>query len=236
MIFIHGSGGEHSAWSLQYAKLHKNYNIVAIDLPGHGSSADAGEVTIESYCIWVRNILDVVKLPNPILVGHSLGAAIALTLAINHPENLTGIVTVGGGMKMPVNPSLLEFLKTNPAESIELICKFSLAKENCEKFMTPLMKSLTHARIDVLQDDLSACDKLDLTQEISKISLKTMVICGVQDKMTPPDNSRQIAANITGAKLVLIEGAGHMVMMEKPREFNEALIKFAATIADGTAT
>ncbi|MEI6155459.1 MAG: hypothetical protein WCQ90_15385, partial [Deltaproteobacteria bacterium] len=58
------------------------------------------------------------------------------------------------------------FLKTNPVESIELICKFSVAKENREKFMAPLIKSLAQTRIDVLQGDLSACDKFDVSEEV----------------------------------------------------------------------
>ena len=232
LIFIHGSGGDHSAWSHQYAQLHKYYNILAIDLPGHGSSEGSGKSDIESYCLWVRKLLDILQLKNVILVGLSLGAAISLQFAINYPQIIKGIVTVGGGMKMPVNPLIFEFLKTNPAESVELICKFSVAKQNLEKFMEPLMKSLAHTRLDVLQGDLSACDKFDVSQEINKISVKTLVICGAEDKMTPPDFSSQITESIRGAKLCLIEGAGHMVMMEKPLEFNETLNKFTATIAD----
>jgi pimeloyl-ACP methyl ester carboxylesterase len=231
LIFIHGSGGDHSAWANQYAGLHKQYNVVAIDLPGHGSSEGNGKSDIGSYCLWVKKLLEILQLKNAILVGHSLGAAISLQFAINYPQMIEGIVTVGGGMKMPVNPAIFEFLKTNPTESVELICKFSVAKENRAKFMAPLIKSLTHTRIDVLQGDLSACDKFDLTEELRKISLKTLVICGAEDKMTPPDFSHQISESISGAKLCLIEGAGHMVMMERPKEFNEALNNFALSIS-----
>jgi pimeloyl-ACP methyl ester carboxylesterase len=227
MVFIHGSGSDHSVWSNQYAKLHKDYNILAIDLPGHGQSEGEAQVTIEDYCRWVKNLLDVANLPNTILVGHSLGAAITLTFAINYPKKLSGIVAVGGGIKMPVNAALLEGLKANPAETMALICKFSLAKENREKFLAALIESKSLTRVDVLRNDLLACDKLNLTQELNKISSKALVICGVQDKMTSPDNSREIAANINGAKLTLIEGAGHMVMLEKPLEFNEELKNFA---------
>ena len=233
-IFIHGSGGDHSAWSHQYATLHKQYNVVAIDLSGHGSSEGNGKSDIGSYCIWVKKLLDILQLKNIILVGHSLGAAISLQFAINYPQLIQGIVTVGGGMKMPVNPSIFEFLKTNPVESIELICKFSVAKENREKFMAPLIKSLAQTRIDVLQGDLSACDKFDVSQEMSNIYLKALIICGTEDKMTPPEFSRQISENISGAKLCLIEGAGHMVMMERPKEFNEALNSFALSISNTT--
>ena len=231
LIFIHGSGGDHSAWSHQYAALHKHYNVVAVDLPGHGSSEGNVESDIGSYCLWVKKLLDILQLENIILVGHSLGAAISLQFAINYPQIIQGIVPVGGGMKMPVNPAIFEFLKTNPVESIELICKFYVAKVNREKFMAPLMKSLAQTRIDVLQSDLSACDKFDVSQEISKISLNVLVICGAEDKMTPPEFSRQITESISGAKLCLIEGAGHMVMMERPKEFNEALTNFALSIS-----
>jgi pimeloyl-ACP methyl ester carboxylesterase len=231
LIFIHGSGGDHSLWSLQYAKLHKHYNIVAIDLPGHGRSKGSGESDVGNYCFWIKRLLDILHLKNSILVGHSLGAAITLQFALNYPQEIKGIVPVGGGMKMPVNPSLLEFLKTNPAEAIDLICKFSLAKENRPQFFDQLKKSLSQANINVLYDDLSACDKLDLTSKISKITAPVLVICGIEDKMTPPDFSRQITENISGAKLCLIEGAGHMVMMERPKEFNEALNKVALSIS-----
>jgi pimeloyl-ACP methyl ester carboxylesterase len=233
LIFIHGSGGDHSLWSLQYAKLHKHYNIVAVDLPGHGHSQGSGESDVENYCLWVRKLLDILDLKDPVLVGHSLGAAITLAFTRNYPQEISGIVAVGGGMKMPVNPSLLEFLKTNPAEAIVLICKFSLAKENRPQFFAPLKKNLSRANVDVLHGDLSACNKLNLTEELGKISAPALVICGAEDKMTPPDFSRQIAGGIGGAKLCLIEGAGHMVMMERPKEFNDALNVFASSLAPG---
>ncbi len=230
LIFIHGSGGDHSLWSLQYAKLHEHYNIVAVDLPGHGHSQGSGESEVGNYCLWVRKLLDASHLKNSILVGHSLGAAITLQFALNYPQEIKGIVPVGGGLTMPVNPSLLEFLKTNPPEAIDLICKLSLAKENRPRFFDPLKKSLSRANTDVLYDDLSACNKLDLTSQISKIIAPVLVICGAEDKMMPPDFSRQIAGGIGGAKLCLIEDAGHMVMMETPKEFNEALNKFALSM------
>jgi pimeloyl-ACP methyl ester carboxylesterase len=76
----------------------------------------AAEKRMCSYCVWVKKLLDVLDLDGAVLVGHSLGAAIALRFAINYPQEIAGIVLVGGGMKMPVNPFFLEFLKTNPPE------------------------------------------------------------------------------------------------------------------------
>lgn len=235
LFFIHGSGSDHSAWLHQYGRLHKKYNILAVDLPGHGRSGGNGESDVEKYCLWLKKILDGMDLKRSILVGHSLGAAITLKFALHYPQAVAGIVTVGGGMKMPVNPLFLDFLKTNPAEMpievIELICRFSLAKENRPQYLAPLRKSFSHVKINTLYGDLIACNDLDLTPEVKKISVPALIICGAQDKMIPPDFSRQLAVSISGAGLEIIEGAGHMVMMEKPAEFNASLDRFAASLA-----
>jgi pimeloyl-ACP methyl ester carboxylesterase len=235
LVFIHGSGGNHSVWSHQYGRLHKKYNIVAVNLPGHGHSEGNGENDVTRYGEWIKKLLDVLDLNGAVLVGHSLGAAITLRFALNHPQEIAGIVLAGGGMKMPVNPLFIEFLKTNPpkvpADVMDLICKYSLAKENRSKLSAPLQESLSQSSVEVLYGDLSACNNLNLTQELGKIKVPALVICGAEDKMTPLDFSRQLAAGISGATLEIIEGAGHMAMLERPAEFNTSLDKFATAIS-----
>jgi len=230
LFFIHGSGGDHSLWSFQYARLNKKINIVAVDLPGHGSSEGSGESDINVYSLLVKRLFDVLQLKNVIIVGHSLGAAIALTFAAEFGSMIKGVAVVGGGLRMPVNPAIFELLKKEPETAFELMCKFSLAKENRINLTEPLKKSLSGVKTEVLYGDLVACDKMDLTEKVKKINLPSLVICGEEDKMAPPQLSRDIAANIIGAKTSFIKGAGHMVMMERPEEFNEALIAFAQSI------
>lgn len=234
LVFIHGSGSNHSIWSHQYGRLHKKYNIIAVNLPGHGHSGGNGENNVKRYLEWLNKLLTVLNLQKALLVGHSLGSAIALQFAINYSENITGIVCIGGGMKMPVNRFFLDFLQTNPpeipAEIIELMCKFSLAKENRSKLSVPLQKSIALSRVDVMYGDLAACNELDLTLDAGKIKVPALIVCGAEDKMTPPDLSRQLAAGIEKAQLEIVEGTGHMVMLEKPSEFNNCLDKFASSI------
>jgi pimeloyl-ACP methyl ester carboxylesterase len=230
LVFIHGSGSDHSCWSYQYSRLHKQFNIVAIDLPGHGLSTGGGEDAVDQYGLWIKKLLDFLQLKKPVLIGHSLGAAVVMKFAASYPQDVAGLVPVGGGIKMPVHPDLLTGLKTNPALAVDLICKFSLAEENRPKILAALKKSLSKASMDVFGGDLSACNNLDLTADIGKINVPTLVLCGSEDKMTPTDLSRGIAAGINGAQLCLIAGAGHMVMLEAPAEFNMALSKFAASI------
>ncbi len=231
LVFIHGSGGNSSVWSAQYSKLHKKFNIAALNLPGHGKSSGHGEQDIPAYVLWLKEMLDVFKLERPILIGHSLGAAIALSFAAKYPRDLSGVVTAGGGLTMPVNPDMLEGFRTQPALVLDMMCKFSLARENRPVFYDALRASLGEANVDVVAGDMLACSKYDLTGELPNITVPVLSICGAEDKMTPPSFSEQIAAGIDGATLVIVEGAGHMVMMEKPAAFNDAVQDFAASAA-----
>lgn len=236
LLFIHGSGGDHTAWSHQYSRLHKKYKTAAIDLPGHGNSTGNGESNVSLYCEWVKKVIDALGFKRPVLVGHSLGAAIALEFAISRSGEIAGIVCIGGGMKMPVNPFFLDFLKTNPPqippEVVELICKYSVAKENRSIFLEPLQKSISQGRVDALYGDLFACNELDLNGKTDKIEVPALIVCGAEDKMTSPDLSRQLAAGIKEAGLEIVTGAGHMVMMERPEAFNILLDNFVASASE----
>lgn len=230
LVFIHGSGSNSGVWVHQYGRLHSLFNIAAVNLPGHGSSGGHPAESIAGYVENVKDMLDVLALERPVLIGHSMGAAIALGLAAKYPCHISGIVTLGGGVTLPVNPDILEGLKHQPAVVLDMICKFSLAKENRPKLFDALRANLSETDIGVIANDMRACNALDLTQELQKISVPTLVICGAQDKMTPPASSEQIASGIPDAKLLLIDGAGHMVMMEKTGEVNDALSKFCAEL------
>lgn len=231
LIFIHGSGGDHTSWIYQYARLQKQYNIVAVDLPGHGASTGHGADNIDQYCLWIKKLLDILQLKNQLLIGHSLGAAITMKFALLYPQAISAIVPVGGGITMPVNSDLLTGLKTNTETVFAFISKFSLAPDNRPKLSAALKNSLSKADIDVIYNDFYICKSFDLNYEISKIKTKVLIICGREDKMTPADFSCGIADQITGSRLLLINGAGHMVMMEKPVEFNAALCEFASSIS-----
>jgi len=234
VLFIHGSGSNHSLWAHQYGRLHKDFNVAAVNLPGHAPSGSHGEKDVRRYGDWIQKTLAAIGWGKTVLVGHSLGSAVALRSALDFPDDLAGIVCVGGGMKMPVNSLFLDFLQTHPpsmpAEIVDLICKLSLAKENRAELSAALQMSIAQAKVDVMYGDLFACNALDITQEADNITVPALIVCGAEDKMTPPDLSRALAATISGAKLVLVEGAGHMVMLEQPLKFNAVLRDFISAL------
>jgi pimeloyl-ACP methyl ester carboxylesterase len=226
IVFVHGSGGDHTAWESQYKALQSEFNVASVNLPGHGLSGGAGERDVMRYVEWVKKTIGALGLRGPVLVGHSLGAAISMNFAIHEGWLLSAIVPVGGGAKMPVNPMILEKIHTDLPSVISIVVKFAIARENRDSVGPYLQEGLAKVNPDVFYGDLFACDKMDIAAQVGSIAIPALVICGDEDKMTPPDLSRFIANAVPGAKLALIEGAGHYVMRERPAEFNQALADF----------
>ena len=232
LFFIHGSGGTHADWILQYTRLKNNFNVAAVDLPGHGQSAGPGEQDVAAYASWVKKLLEGLGIARPLLIGHSLGAAICLHFAIRHGDAAAAVVPVGGGVRMPVNPAILEGLKQDPAAIIGLAAKFSVAKANRERLSGLITENLSRVDPLILHGDFTACDKLDITGAVAGIGIPALVICGTEDKMMPPAFSEYLGKHITGARLALIAGAGHCVMLENPEAFNAALTDFVNSLPD----
>jgi len=232
LFFIHGSGGDHRIWIRQYTKLNDEFNIAAIDLPGHGLSDGRGEQDVSQYVELVKKFIDALALEKPVLIGHSLGAAISLVFTMKYGEMLAAIVPVGGGARMPVNEMILKGLKTDPDSVIALAAKFSVTKENRERLSRTVIEGLSRANPDILYGDLLACDRLDIGNEVARIAKPTLVMCGADDKMTPPALSQFLRDNIPGAQLSLIENAGHMAMLENAEAFNGALKSFVKSLPD----
>ncbi len=226
LFFVHGSGGDHTNWEYQYRDLDADFNTLAVDLPGHGQSEGKGEQEVIRYVEWMRKLIEALGLSKPVLIGHSLGAAVSLTFAVHYSSLISGIIPVGGGVKMPVNSLILDGIRKDTASVISLIVKFAVAKDNREHLAERLTKGLSAANPEVMYGDFLSCDRLDITEEVSRIQVPTLLVCGEDDKMTPPALSQFMKDRIPRAKLVLIPRAGHFVMMENPEAFNKAVREF----------
>jgi pimeloyl-ACP methyl ester carboxylesterase len=230
LVFVHGSGGDHTHWAQQVTPLEEAFNIAAVDLPGHGGSRGPGEQEVARYAEWVKNLLDGMGIVKPVLIGHSLGAAVCLSLVIGYDDAASAVVSVGGGATMTVNPAILEGVKRDPAAVIALVVQFSIARANRERLAGPLAEGLTRCNPEVLYGDFLACDRMDLRETLALIRIPTLIVCGAVDKMTPPALSAALKDSIAGARLALIAGAGHFAMLENPEAFNRALKTFVRSL------
>lgn len=230
LLFIHGAGDTHLLWNGQLAAFAEIAHTFALDLPGHGRSTGAPLTTIPGYALAVREFLDALKLEQVIVVGSSMGGAIAQTFALDFPKRVSGLVLVGTGAKLRVAPQFLEGIRNAYDPTIRLLVQNYYAPDAPTVLLEKSIRQLLASGQAVTLADYTACNAFDLRDRIGTISAPTLVICGRDDKMTPPAYSEYLAKNIPHARLVRIEHAGHMVMLEQPTQFNTALRDWLATI------
>jgi pimeloyl-ACP methyl ester carboxylesterase len=221
IVFIHGAGGNHKVWAYQ-VKYFKN--SIAINLPGHDGGE--GRRSIDEYVEYVRDFLDRNSLRNVVLVGHSMGGAIAQKFALKYSEYLRAIVLVCTGARLRVLPKIFELIRDNYPKAVELIASMAVSRNASQAIKSQVVEELLKANPKVVYGDFEACDKFDVMDQVSNIRVKTLIICGSDDLLTPVKYSKYLNDKIPGSILKIIEGSGHMVMIEKPEEFNSILNDF----------
>lgn len=229
VLYVHGSGFDGSLWFGQL----KEVGGYAIDLPNRGFSGEAEIESVEDYAFYVAKVAEKLA-PRIVFVGHSLGGAVVQRLYLEFRRIVKGLVLVGTGARLRVLPQILKGLKSKPAETIDFFINYSFGdREKAAGWVEKCRKMLLE-RKSLLLKDLTICDKFDLLEDFRsgkvKIEAPTLIIVGEKDRLTPVKYSKFFYSVIPGSKLAVIRGAGHMVMVEKPKEFNETLSKFLSSL------
>ena len=230
IVFLHGSGLSHIVWSLaEQFFSSKNYNVLSIDLPGHGNSDGPCLDSIEKIADWMEKVFDKLKLKNLILVGHSQGCLEILEYSSRYKERLKKLVFVGGSNKMPVHPDLIELAQSGHSDAVKLMMKWGY--EGSKKFIggNPVEKIIQSPRdiSEILAVDLNACNNYSNGSEAAKvIDLPSMLIFGELDKMVNLESGKKFSNLIKNSNTHVIKGCGHMIMIEKAFEMREKILEF----------
>jgi pimeloyl-ACP methyl ester carboxylesterase len=229
LLFVHGAGGDHTIWGEQLRELAPNFSVAALDLNGHGRSPAREGEGFQTYTEDVLAVLEALAMPT-VVVGHSMGGAIALMVALQRPKNLVGLGLVGTGAKLRVHPQILELCQTDFERAIDFIVQWAFAEQSPPELRERARAQMRRTGADALFRDFSSCNTFDVMARLSEIALPTLILCGRDDKLTPVKYSEYLQQNIPTAQLKIIEGAGHMVMLEQPRAVTTALREFCARL------
>jgi pimeloyl-ACP methyl ester carboxylesterase len=196
-----------------------------LDLAGHGQSPDEGEASIDDHVRRLEDWRRELGMERAFLAGHSMGSAVVLTAALETPEWIAGTALLGAGARLPVNPQLLEGI-AHPStfiETVEKIVGWSFGRQAPPRRMELARRRMIETGPAVLLRDFLACSVFDVRARLGDLRVPTVVVCGAEDRMTPPALGEELARSIPDARRVVIEGAGHMLMLEKPDEVEVAL-------------
>ena len=230
IVFVHGAGGNGMVWQNQRRGLDRGVNTICLDLPGHGQSHGAGCTTIAEYSGWLIRFMQRLKLSGPIVAGHSMGGAVALEAAIEYPEEMEGLVLVSSGARLRVSSEILQGIEADFEATAEQLVQGCYGPGTSEKVIQWGLAQLLAEQPEVVLDDFKACNEFDKLGKIGSIKHPALVMCGSEDSITPPKYSQYLADNLRRATLRIIDGAGHMVMVENAFKTNASILKFLATL------
>jgi pimeloyl-ACP methyl ester carboxylesterase len=203
---------------------------LAVNLPGHPE----GEITCKTIAQYADSVLAFITdsgSTRPVVCGHSMGSAIALTLALDHPDSLGGLILVGAGAKLGVSPEILDGLKSQPMKAIEkTITPMSFHKVDLG-LGREARATLSFSNLPVFLNDYIACAGFDVRERLPSLRMKTLIVCGEDDRMTPPKWAEYIHERVRGSELLLVREAGHMLPLERPLELGGMIQGFLSSFS-----
>jgi pimeloyl-ACP methyl ester carboxylesterase len=244
VVFIHGVLNDHSVWILQSRYLaHHGFNVLAVDLPGHGKSAGEAPASVEAAADFVAALLDAAGVQQAALVGHSWGSLIALEAAARLQNRVSHLVLVGTAYPMKVSPALIEASLNEPMKALHMVNVFSRSTLAAPpSALGPgtwvfgagmalgrrVLASNPH--VNVFHRGFVACDSYANGEAaMAQAPCPVLFLLGAQDQMTPPKAAKTLitAAQRSGQRVQVTHvPVGHHQMTEAPDETLAALLGF----------
>ncbi|NVM44192.1 MAG: alpha/beta hydrolase [Candidatus Lokiarchaeota archaeon] len=225
LIFIHGSGGSSYTWKNQL-NLDIDFDIVALDLPSHDKSDNFSELSLSLYVDLVHQLIKSLNYKSVILCGHSLGGAIIQQYYFTYPKDVLGLILCSTGGRLRVAPFILDSLKNNYSKFLEDLPAGAFYRATPKETIEHYIQESSKISAEVTYSDFKICDNFDVLSKLDTIEVPCLIIVGKQDQLTPVKYSEFSHNKIKSSEHHIINKAGHMVMLEKPNEVNQAIENF----------
>jgi pimeloyl-ACP methyl ester carboxylesterase len=221
VVLLHGASGQAATWEPVLPHLAP-VDVVAVDLPGRGATPGPALDSVPALASWLAGWLDDARIEAPVVVGHSLGGAIGLQLALDHPARIGALVLVSSAARLRVHPAILAAVAASTPEAPwRLDMGFGPDAPQADKD-DYAARSASVPPASALCD-WQACDAFDVRARLGEVEVAVLVVHGSRDALTPPRFQRQLAEALPHAEHVEIEGPGHMLPWEAPRELSRAV-------------
>jgi pimeloyl-ACP methyl ester carboxylesterase len=228
LVFLHGASCDRTVWALQARYFaHRAHAVLAPDLPGHGRSEGPPLASVEALADWTIALLDAAKIQRAALVGHSMGALIALAAAARAPERVRALALLAFTWPMAVNADYLALAEANDPKAFALMNEWAVSRQTHiggnrlpGAWLIGANRQLTErVRPGVLANDLRICQAYaDGAKAAGAVRCPATIILGDGDQMAPLRQAEKFARQFAAAKLIILPGCGHWPMGERPDE------------------
>jgi pimeloyl-ACP methyl ester carboxylesterase len=181
----------------------------------------------------VLDFIQALDLGNVTVVGHSMGGAITLAIGLRNPPQVNGLILLGSGARLRVSDAILTTVLSDYESAVNVLSDLRWSDNASAELIQLGYDLMRQADPAVVHSDYTACDKFDMMEQLEQITLPTLVVSGTNDVLTPAKYSRFLADNIPQSRLVLIEGAGHMLALEQPDMVASEVTRFLDGLNDG---
>jgi len=236
VIFVHGAGNDHSVWSLQSRYFaHHGCNVLAVDLPGHGRSEGPAIGTVEDLADWINALADAAGAARYALVGHSMGALVALEHAARFPARVGHVALLGPAAPMIVSDALLDAAAHDEPKAYEMITgwSYSPGKQLGGNRLPGVwltgqaLRLMERGAPGVLHTDLRACHAYaNGLNAAAAVTCPVLLLMGARDLMAPVRNAVALRDALRNARSIVIPDTGHAMMSEQPDAVLDALRGF----------
>jgi len=236
VIFLRGSGFDHTVWGLQSRFFaFRNYAVLAPDLPGHTNSEGPPLESIEAMADWLNDVVESLDAKDISLVAHSQGCLVALEFASRFPDHLRSVSLIASGLATPVNDFLLNAAENDPEAAIAMMLSWGFGPAG-HMHQGPIpgnsmvaggRKVMRRNVPDALATDLKACNTYaNGKRAAAKLAGPTQVIAGGKDRMAPRKATMELIEHLTDPEVTLIPESGHIIPQEAPNQCRTLLKAF----------
>jgi 3-oxoadipate enol-lactonase len=240
LVFLHGIGGAARGWRGQIEAFSDRYRAIAWDMPGYGGSAPLAGVSIATLADTLEDFLRDTGAIKPVLVGHSIGGMIVQQWLVRNPGTATAVVLAqtspafgkadGDWQKSFIEARLGPLDRGATMASLAPILVRELVGEDPDvEGMAMARECMASVREASYRASMLALLGFDQRQALKDIKVPALVLSGAKDKNAPAPMMAKMASYIPSATYVELDGAGHLVNLERPKTFNAALDQFLTT-------
>lgn len=236
VMFLHGSGLDHTFWGLHSRFFaFRDYAVLVPDLPGHSQSEGPALTSIEAIGDWLNDVAEALNIDNISIVGHSQGCLDALEFASRYPDRVRSVSFISSGLATPVNPALIEAAENRPEDAIAMMVGWGFGPAGHlhqgpipgNSMIAGGRKIMRRNVPNALATDLKASNAYRNGKvAAAKISCPVQVMIAGKDKMAPRKATAELVEHLNNPDVHVIPESGHMLPQEAPNKTRHLLKTF----------